>query len=175
MNPLIWARIAAALFFAAFGAYVAHRWDGAIIEHQKGLVTAEKLGREKDVKDALIWAADQQRKFDNAALQSAQRERDAQAQIAKSAGDRLAELRGHERDLVRGCLTYEFVRHLDAAISDRPASALPIPGGKSADACAPVDAAAVERWLLGIIANCQANAAQLDNLIAFFRDAQAKR
>jgi hypothetical protein len=78
--------------------------------------------------------------------------------------------------LVRGCITYEFVRQLDSAIkSSGAASTLPLPAGKSADACAPVDAVAVVRWLLGIVEIAQANGQQLNDLIAFFRSAQALR
>jgi hypothetical protein len=174
---LPWGKIIMVVLLMAAGAYVAHHWDKGVIEHQKGLLVAEKLAHQKAVSDALVWATEKQKVYDNEAIKSARLDADQQRALASDASERARALAAiPPRVLVRGCITYEFVRHLDAAIvAHGPASALPLPAGKPSDTCAPVDAVTVVRWLLGIVETAQANGQQLNDLIAFFRSTQAAR
>lgn len=174
MFGLDYAKIAVLVGCMLAGGFVMHKFDLGKIEHQKGLVTAEKLKNEKAVRDALEWGMNKQREYDDAAIQSARQYAEAESNRAASYERRLADIPA-PTVLVRGCLTYEFVRQLDAAISYREASSLPLPTGKRNDACAPVDALAVARWLLGLIDTAQHNASQLTSLQAFIRSAQALR
>lgn len=176
MPVFSWLKIAAIVGFMFLGGLIAHQFDKGEINHQRGLVTAEKLAREKDVKEALIWSTQKQKVYDDEAIHAARQDADAQRQLAADANERVRALASiPPRVLVRGCLSYEFVRQLDAAITHRAASALPLPAGKPNDACAPVDAVTVVRWLLGVVETAQANGQQLDDLRAFFRAAQAAR
>jgi hypothetical protein len=172
-----WGKIIAAVLLMIAGGVVAHKFDLGEINHQKRLVVEGKLAHEKAVADALVWATEKQKVYDNAAIQSARQDAERQQQLAAAAHRAVTDLQSiPPRVLVRGCITYEFVRQLDSAIkSSGAASTLPLPAGKSADACAPVDAVAVVRWLLGIVEIAQANGQQLNDLIAFFRSAQALR
>lgn len=150
-------------------AIVTHKVDQGTIEHLK----AEHILAQKQ---ALEWGMSKQKEYDDAALKSAEHYADAERDRANGYEHRLAELsRIPASVLVRGCLTYEFVRTLDAAISNRAVQSLPLPAGKSNDACAPVDAAVVARWLVGLIDTGQHNASQLTQLQAFIRQAQRLR
>ena len=177
LTELPWGKILMAVLLMAAGAYVAHHWDKGVIEHVKGELIAEKLAHQKAVNEALVWATEKQKVYDNAAIQSARQDAERQQQLTLDASERVRALQAvPPRVLVRGCVTYEFVRHLDAAIvAHGPASALPLPTGKPSDACAPVDAVTVVRWLLGIVETAQANGQQLNDLIGYFKTTQAAR
>jgi hypothetical protein len=172
-----WGKIAALVGAMLVGGFLMHKLDKGVIEHKNVEIAQLKLDHQKAVNDALVWATEKQKDYDHAAIQAAQTDATRQQQLASDASDRARALASvPPRVLVRGCITYEFVRQLDAAIkSSGAASTLPLPAGKSADACAPVDAVAVVRWLLGIVEIAQANGQQLNDLIAFFRSAQALR
>jgi hypothetical protein len=177
MFGLDYAKIAVLVITAAAGAFVAHKLDLGKINHLKTEIVQLKLDHEVAVRKALEWATAKQKDYDREAIAAAQNDARRQSDLAADANERVRALASiPPRVLVRGCLTYEFVRQLDAAIvASGAASALPLPAGKSADACAPVDAPHVVQWLLGIVDTAKRNGAQLDGLIAFFRAAQAQR
>lgn len=184
MFGLDYAKIAVLVGAMVAGGLLVHQLDKGtiehqkgLVEHQKGLVTEEKLKHETAVREALVWATQKQRSYDDVAITVARTDAARQQDLASDASERVRALQSIQpRTLVRGCITYEFVRHLDAAIiATGAASALPIPAGKHNDTCAPVDAVAVERWILGIIASHQMNAQQLTDLQGFIRQTQALR
>lgn len=181
LGMIPWGKLIMAALFAAMGAYIAHKVDTlyytAKVAHVETQLADEKAARADDVRKALVWATEKQREYDDLAIHAAQTDTELQTKIARDAEERARQLAAMgPRVLVRGCLTYEFVRQLDAAvIANGPASALRLPSGKSSDTCAPVTAVDVVRWLLGIIETARANGQQLDDLIAFVRAAQAAR
>lgn len=177
MFGLDYAKIAVLVGAMLLGGFLMHKFDDGVIQHKNTEIAQLKLDHQKAVNDALVWATEKQKVYDNAAIQSARQDAARQRELAADANERVRALLSiPPRVLVRGCITYEFVRQLDSAIkSSGAASTLSLPTGKSADACAPVDAVAVVRWLLGIVEIAQANGQQLNDLIAFFRSAQALR
>jgi hypothetical protein len=177
MFGLDYAKIAVLVITAAAGAFVAHKLDLGKINHLKTEIVQLKLDHEVAVRKALEWATAKQKDYDREAIAAAQTDARRQQELAADLSDRLRAIQGiAPRVLVRGCITYEFVRQLDAAIvASGAASALPLPAGKSADACAPVDAPHVVQWLLGVIETAKQNGTQLDSLIAYIRRAQALR
>lgn len=176
MPAIPWLKIAGLVALMLIGGLIMHKFDLGKIEHLRGEVTAEKLKLETAKKEALVWATEKQRTYDEIAIQTARKDATALRQVADAATKRAHDLASiPPRVLVRGCITYEFVRHLDAAITGRAPSALPQPAGKPNDACAPTDAVTVVRWLLGVIEVAEVRGERLGALQAFVRAAQAAR
>jgi hypothetical protein len=68
-----------------------------------------------------------------------------------------------------GCITYGLLRYLDGAATGVDPSTLPLPSGKSDDACAPVEASTVAAGIADNYSTARANARQLDDLEAATR------
>lgn len=71
----------------------------------------------------------------------------------------------HETKIV-GCITYGFVRVLDAQVHGVSPADLPLPAGLTDDACAPVDAVALANSIVANYGAAKANAEQLNSLAA---------
>jgi hypothetical protein len=148
---------------------VTHKVDKGTIEHLKAQHLTEQ-------KQALEWGMNKQKEYDNAAIASAEKYAQAEAERADAASERVRSLGSvPPRVLVRGCITTEFVRVLDDAITYGKVRAVPKSPGVADATCAPVDATSVARWLLGIIDAAEHNAGQLTALQQFIRDAQRLR
>ena len=129
---------------------------------------------------AVAAAQAEQHRLDSIATEAAQREAANQSSLASAAQARLEEVQSHvaplshARAMQPGCVTFGFIRVLDAAIHGVTAASLRLPAGGADDACAPVDAATVARSIVRNFAAAAANAEQLDALIAVNRKFQEK-
>lgn len=81
----------------------------------------------------------------------------------------LREVQQHVQEARSRCITYGFVRVLDAAATGRVAADLHLPARGSDGDCAPVTALALARNIVGNYATSRANTAQLNALIGFYR------
>ena len=100
---------------------------------------------------ALEQAVATQRAIDDRKLEQAQTETLNQATIAGQVRAQLREVQKHVQKRLgpRGCITYGFVRVLDAAALGVSPDSLPLPAGKSDDSCAPADPDALGRAISG--------------------------
>jgi hypothetical protein len=68
-----WGKIAALVGAMLVGGFLMHKLDKGVIEHKNVEIAQLKLDHQKAVNDALVWATEKQKVYDNAAVQSAQR------------------------------------------------------------------------------------------------------
>lgn len=73
------------------------------------------------------------------------------------------------------CITFGFIRVLDAAVLGVSADALNLPAGQSDSTCAPADAAAVARSIAANYGTARQNAQQLDDLADYVLDLIAEQ
>jgi replication fork clamp-binding protein CrfC len=62
-----------------------HKFDKGVIEHKNVEIVQLKLDHQKAVNDALVWATEKQKVYDNAAIQSARQDAARQQQLAAAA------------------------------------------------------------------------------------------
>ena len=130
--------------------------------------------------EAVAVAKAEQARLDEIARQAAQQEAINQRALAESAQARLEEVQKHvarlssDRAGKPGCITFGFIRVLDAAVHSVTASSLRLPTGGVDGACAGVDAATVARSIVRNYAAATANAEQLNALIAANRKLSEK-
>lgn len=128
-----------------------------------------------EAKEKAIEAARQeQRRYDDIATEAARREASAQAKEASTARRRLLEVQKHVKDN-SACISWGFVRVLDAATHGVLADNLPLAPRKSDDACSGFTASQLARSVSDNYAQARGNAIQLDALITFIRDAKASK
>lgn len=152
-----------------FGAvHVTRKVDA--VKYQK-LELAYQAAQAKAVAEAMA----QQREFDDLASKAARDDARKQAAVVANVKQQLAEVKRHVHAIsaTGHCITYGLVRVIDAAVHGVSASDLPLPAGKSDDACAPVSAADLARSIVDNYGTARANASQLDDLEAFSRAAKA--
>ena len=120
---------------------------------------------------AVAQAKAEQARLDEIARQAAQQEAAQQRALAEDAQARLTEVQQHvarlsaDRARQPGCVTFGFIRVLDAQIRGVTASSLRLPARGTDAACAPVTPAAVASSIVRNFAAAIANAEQLNALI----------
>lgn len=124
---------------------------------------------------AVAEAQAEQKRVDAISTAAAQKEAATQAALTARVKRQLSEVQQHVKSLgSHGCVTYGLVRVLDAAVHGVPASSLSLPAGKSDDTCTTLDAAALARSIVDNYGTANANAQQLDDLIAVTRQLHRK-
>lgn len=143
----------------------------AVITHKVDNARYEALELKYKTAEAegLKAAAAEQAKIDEIARQAAQADAEGQRQLADSLRVQLAEVPVHVSVKRIPCVSYGFIRVLDAAVLRTTASGLRLPAGGADDACAPVTADTVAKSVVENFGACNANADQLDRLIGVNR------
>lgn len=155
--------MAGALLAAVLGsAVVTHKVDNSRYEALQ--IKIEKA-HEKALDDAIAL----QQKEDQINVEQAQAYAAEQQRLATSAAQQLKEVEAHVKANGSHCVTWGLVRVLDSAATRRAVAEMPAPAGKSDDACAPTDAIALARNVVGNYYTAHANADQLNALIADVR------
>lgn len=157
---------AAILAVVAFAAFAGGVW----IEHNlaAGRYAKLELSYAQAQEKAVAEARAEQTRLDGIATQAARREAAAQSKAADVARRRLKEVSRYVKDN-RGCVTWGFVRVLDAAVHGLTPDALALGAGKSDDACSPFTATQLAQSVSDNYAAANANATQLDALSALLR------
>ena len=172
MPVIPWAKIVgiAVIYLAglASGAWVTHKIDTAAYnklkaDYAEAEVSAAKIEwqKQRDA-DAVTAKADRDR------AESAER-------IATGLQARLAEVERHEKELLRGCVTFEFVRQLRLYIRNVPGESLALPAGKRPGDCAPISGLRLERRIIEQLGIGRDNADQLNKMIVWARSIEALR
>lgn len=130
---------------------------------------ALELNYEKAQATAVAAAQAEQKRLDDIATAAAQREAANQSRLAAQAQAALTEVEKHVQSNIH-CVTWGLVRVLDAAAQGTTTSSLPAPAGKPDGACASVDALPLARSVVANYFTANANAEQLNALIANLRD-----
>lgn len=157
---------AAAFLVTAFGAgYAVHRFDDVRYLALETKYSAAE-GEAKDAQLAKLKAiAD---KGDAIANTSAIK----QIQIVTRTITNLQEVTRYVHDThTVGCITYGFVRVLDAQVLGVAAADLPLAAGITDDTCAPVDPVALASSIVANYGAAKANAEQLNSLAAIGQSA----
>lgn len=143
--------------------------SGMRLEHQ--IATGRYAKLEKSYAEAQIRALEaarrEQERLDNVATAAARREAAHQSRLADQARRALLEVKRHVKNVPVGCVTYGFIRVLDAAVFGVSADSLPLPTGKSDGSCAPVAPVDLARSIADNYATARANAEQLGALAAW--------
>ena len=162
--------LAALLGAAMFAAIAMHKVDNARYE---ALVASQAQGAQK----ALEAAIAKQAAYDAASIAAAEAEAQKQAALAAAANARKQEVRVHviTKRIAATCVPWGLIRVFDAAAIGSLASDLPLPAGKSDDACAPVTWLALANAIVANYDAANANAEQLNALIVFIKQMAAKR
>ncbi len=117
-------------------------------------------------------ATAEQKRLDDIATSAAKREAATQAARASLAQRQLKDLQSNVKVRLGDCFRYDFIRLLDARIHGVLTERLPLPTGKSADACAPFDAPTLAGAIGGIVDQYRTVAEQHNALIDFYRSAK---
>lgn len=165
---------AAAAGFAAVVAGTGAGWTVHAVD--LGTINGMKAAQAQAVADASSAAFKEQRSIDARNWSAAAAEVTAQGSIAQNTRTITKEVTQYVHDYVPvpgptqtvtvGCITYGFVRVLDAAVFGVDPASLPLASGQSDDACTSIDAAALARAIVGNYGIARSNAEQLDALIA---------
>lgn len=156
---LAYLMIAAAIFIA--GATVAHKIDKAqLLTLQLSYAKAQQTAVEKAMAEQSVE--------DKIALDAAVTEAQAQQKIVTQTVTLTKTVDHYVKD-DSTCITWGLVRLLNAASQGGDPNTVPIPTGKSDDACAPVSARALAANVVGNYAAARANAEQLNALEATIR------
>lgn len=152
----------AAFFIATVGSsYVTHRVDVAKLQ---ALELQYAQAETKAVEQAkAVQAAE-----DKVSLDAAVAEAAAQQKIVTVTQTITKEVVRHVKDH-SDCITYGLVRVLDAGVYGADPDSLPLPAGKSDDACAPVTASSLATAILNNYGLARANAEQLNALEAWVK------
>ncbi len=145
------------------GAWLAHKVDRARYD---ALELRYRTAKVKAVEEAkAIQSAEDKVSLDRAVAEAA-----AQQKIVVQTQTITREISRHVTDH-SDCITYGLVRVLDAGVLGRDPNSLPLPAGKSDNACAPVTAASLAQRLVTNFAAARANAEQLNALEAWIQAA----
>ncbi len=123
---------------------------------------------------AVATAVAEQKRLDDIATQAAQREATNQSRIASQAQAALTEVQNHVKVVTIKCIPLGLVRVLDAATFGVTAAGLSHAAGNSDATCAKIDAPTLARSIVANYFTANANAEQLNALIANLRDMHAK-
>ena len=115
---------------------------------------------------AVQQAKDTQAAQDKVSLDAAVAEAQAQQKIVTVTQTIIKKVVQHVQDH-SNCITYGLVRVLDAGIYGIDPDTLPLPAGKSDDACAPVAASTLAERVISNYAIARGNAEQLNALEAW--------
>lgn len=148
----------------AFGAYGQHKLDA-------NALTKLKLEYAQAAAAAAAKAAATQHQIDETATAASSAEIASQDALTTRLHEELA-YAPVVRTVARDCVPFGFIRLLDAAATGRSSAGLTLPAGKSDDACAPLTWAAVGRSIVANYYTAQANADQLNRLIALLQAEQ---
>ncbi len=155
---------ALALKFALFGGVLALVFAAGLrLENQlcEGKHAAEQ-------QRAVAEAVATQKRFDDIALEAAHQEATQQRAVADSTAAQLLQVKRHVQNNPR-CVTFGFVRVLDAATHGVLAETLSLPAGKSDAACTKLTANDLANAIVTNYGAARANAEQLNALIAVLR------
>ncbi len=119
---------------------------------------------------AVAAAQAEQKRLDDIATQAAQREAANQSRLAAKAQAALTEVQQHVKVVTIKCIPLGLVRVLDAAALGVTAASLPHATGNSDVTCAKVDTVALARSIVANYFTANANAEQLNALIANLRE-----
>ena len=159
---------ALAMGAAAIGGFtLAHRLDAAAY-------TKLELSYAQAQAAAVAAAAAEQKRLDDIATAAAQREAANQSRIASQAKAALSEVQSHVKVVYVRCIPLGLIRVLDAAALGVTADSLPHAAGNTDATCSKVDAVALARSIVDNYFTSNANAEQLDALIANLRDMHKK-
>ena len=144
---------------------------GMVTDHKIGADALDKLKAQyaQQLATATAQAAAEQKRNDDAALAVAQSQALAQDKIATSIKGVLASVPVHVTVKVMPCISYGFIRVLDAAILGVSPESLSLPPGKSDDTCSALTAPIVAAAIIANYGTARANAEQLNALIALLR------
>lgn len=120
-------------------------------------------------------AWDQQHAADAVTAQAVEARALSSEKLASALQKRLAKVEIHEKDLMRGCVTYEFVRQLRAYIRAESDDALALPAGKSPRDCAPISGLRLERRIIENLAIGRDAGDRFNKLSAWARSIEAMR
>lgn len=127
-------------------------------------ITKMELSYAQAQQKAVAEAAAKQKAEDDQATAAATSEAANQSQLATSLQQQLAEVKSHVTSKPITCITWGFVRVLDAAVSGISASSINLGPGKSDDACSPFTADQLAAFVVQNYGIARANAEQLNAL-----------
>jgi hypothetical protein len=157
--------------------YLAGVASGSFVVHKMDMASYNKL--KADYAQAEVAAAkiewDKQREADQAASAAVAARAASQERLAGALQQRLAEVQRHEKTLMRGCVTYDFVRQLRLYIRNLPGESLAFPSGKSGGDCAPISGLQLGRAIITNLAIGRDNADRYNQLSAWARSIEAMR
>ena len=144
------------------GAYEEHKLD------ESRLLKVEAGYKDAEAK-AAAHAAQVQKSIDDEALAASQAETAAQQSLAAAQQERLANVPAHVQVKYLPCVPLGLIRVLDAAVLGVPADTLALPARSTDATCASIDAVALAKGIAANYSAANANAEQLNALIAFVK------
>lgn len=150
--------------------------SGAYVEHQVDEGTIQKMDASYAAAQASAVAASAalQKQVDDQALAAAQQETLAQAAQTASLQQELSNVHTQAPVLTKAipCVPLALIQLLDAAVLRVPASSLAFPAGKSASSCSAITADELASSVVSNYSASNANAEQLNALIALLKKQQ---
>lgn len=155
----------------ATGSFIA----GFTLEYNLATGRAAKLELER--KEEIIKAVEnarlEQQRLDQIAIELAKQEANNQARITAATVSRLKEVKRHVKNS-NNCVTYGFIRVLDAGVHGVNAESLILPAGKSDDSCSEITTIELANSIIGNYGTCESNSEQLNALIESLRMGKKK-
>ena len=169
--PWYWKLIAVAVIWlsgVALGGVVTHKIDQA--NYEKLVADYAKAQVAEATKEFEF-----QKLLDEVETNAVKDRADSAERLNANLQARLAEVEREKSSLMRGCVTYEFMRQLRLYIRDVPGESLALPAGKRGGDCAPVSGLRLGRAIITNLAIGRDNGDRLDKLSAWALKIQAMR